>query len=123
VHPSRGQVAFWIHRDVWIITFVSKERGNTSSGTQSIIVSKFCQREEFGPIVLLTIATDSNVLFQDLICLFSLSVGFGVITRGEMEPHIQSCSERLEEVGYKLGASIKGNVRQDTMFRECMHNK
>jgi len=85
-----------------MITFVSKERCNTSSGTWSIIVSKFCQREEFRPIVLLIIAINSNILFQGLICLFSLFVSFRVITRGEMELYIQSCSERLEEVGYKL---------------------
>jgi len=114
---------FQIHGDVQMKIFVSEERGNASSGAQSIIVSEFCQREEFGPIVLLIIAIDSNVLFQGLICSFSLSVSFGVITRGEVELHIQSCSERLEEVGYKLGASVGSNVRQDTIFRENMHNE
>jgi len=106
-----------------MVNFVSKERGNASSGAWSIIVSEFCQGEEFGPIVLLVIAIDSNVLFQGLICLFSLSIGFRVITRGEMELHIQSCSERPEEVGYKLGASVRSNVRWNTMFREYVHNE
>jgi len=96
--------------------------GHDSSGAWSIIVGEFHQREEFGPIVLLIIAIDSNVLFQGLICLFGLSVGFRMITRGEMELHIQSCSKRLEEVGYKLGALVGGNVRRNTMFRENMHN-
>ena len=73
-------------------------------------VSKLCQREEFGPVVLLIIAIDSNVLFQGLIRLFGLSVDFGVITRGETELHIQSCSERSEEVGYKLGALVGSNM-------------
>ena len=71
-----------------MVTFVSEERCNASSGTRSIIVSELCQREEFGPIVLLVIAIDSNVLFQGLICSFGLSVSFGVITGGEMEFHI-----------------------------------
>jgi len=106
-----------------MITFVSEERGDASSGAQSIIVSELHQREEFGPIVLLIIAIDSNVLFQGLIRLFGLSIGFGVITRGEMELHIQSCSERAEEVGYKLGASVRSNVRRNTMLREYVHNK
>jgi len=106
-----------------VITFVSKERGNTSSGTWSIVVSELCQREEFGPVVLLIIAIDSNILFQGLIHSFSLSIGFGVITGGEMELHIQSSSERSEEVGYKLGVSVRSNVRQSTMFRENMHNE
>jgi len=121
--PSRGQVVFWIHGDVQMVTFVSKEGCNTSSGAQSIIVSEFCQREEFRPIVLLIVAIDLNVLFQGLICSFSLSVGFGVITRGEMELHIQSYSKRLEEVGYKLGALVGSNVRPNTMFKEYMYNK
>ena len=106
-----------------MVTFVSEERGNTSRGARSIIVSELRQREEFGPVVLLIIAIDSNVLFQGLICSFSLSVGFGVITGGEMELHIQSCSERSEEVGYELGASVGGNVRRNTMFRKNMHNE
>jgi len=106
-----------------MITFVSKERCNTSSGARSIIVSELCQREEFGPIVLLIIAMGSNVLFQGLICSFGLSVGFRVITRGEMEFHIQSCSERAEEVGYKFGASVGSNVRRNTVLREYMHNE
>jgi len=114
---------FQIHEDIQMVTFVSEERGNTSSGAQSIIVSEFCQREEFGPIVLLIIAIDSNILFKGLIRLFGLSVGFGVITGGEVELHIQSCSERSEEVGYKLRASVGSNMRRNTMLREYVHNK
>jgi len=121
--PGRGQVAFRIHGDIWMITFVNKERDNTSSGARSIIVSEFCQREEFGPVVLLIIAIDLNILFPGLICSFSLSVSFRVITRGEMELHIQSCSKSLEEVGYKLGASVGSNMRQNTMFQKNMHNE
>ena len=106
-----------------MITFVSEKGCNASSGARSIVVSELRQREEFGPVVLLIIAIDSNVLFQGLICLLGLSVSFGVITGGEMELHIQSCSERSEEVGYKLGASVGSNVRRNTMFRENMHNE
>ena len=104
-----------------MITFVSKERGNTSSGARSIIISKFHQREEFGPIVLLIIAINSNVLFQGLICLFSLSVSFRMITGGEVEFHIQGCSEGLEEVGYKLRATVRGDMRLNAMLGEYMH--
>ena len=75
-----------------MITFVSKERGNTSSGSRSIIVSEFRQREEFGQIVLLIVAIDLNILFQGLICSLGLSICFGVITGGGVEFPIQSCS-------------------------------
>ena len=106
-----------------MVTLVSKEGGNTSSGARSIIVSELHQREEFGPVVLLIIAIDSNVLFQGLIHSFGLSVGFGMITGGEMGFHIESCSERSEEVGYKLRASVGSDVRRNTMFRENLHNE
>ena len=106
-----------------MVTFVSEERGNASGGAWSIIVGEFRQREEFGPIVLLVIEIDSNVLSQGLICLFGLSLGFRMISRGEMEFHIQSCSERAEEVGYKFGASVGSNVRRNTVLREYMHNE
>ena len=78
--------------------------------------------EEPRPIVLLIVAIDVSILFQGLICTFSLSISFGVVTGGEMEPHIQGCSKRSEEVGYKLRTMAGGEVRLNTMLGECMHD-
>ena len=40
----------------------------------SIIIDKFCEGKELIPIVLLIVAEDVKVLFEDLINAFSLTV-------------------------------------------------
>jgi len=50
-------------------------------------------------------------------------ITFGMIIRGEVELHIQGCSDGSEEVGYKLGAMVGGDMRQNTVFGEYVHNK
>ena len=39
---NRSHFAFWVHRYIQMITLVCKEWGNPCSGTQSIVVGKFC---------------------------------------------------------------------------------
>jgi hypothetical protein len=48
---------------VQMVSFIGEEGRNSSSSTQSVIVSKFCHRKEFGPVVLLIITVDLEVLF------------------------------------------------------------
>ena len=67
-----------------MITFIGKERGDTGSGTRSIIVSEFGKRKQGMPVVLLVIAKYSEVLFQGLVGSFGLSVTFGMITGGKV---------------------------------------
>ena len=35
---------FGVNSDVWVISLISKEWGNTGSSTQSIIIGKLCKR-------------------------------------------------------------------------------
>lgn len=62
------------------------------------------------------IAIDSEILFQCLVGSFRLTVTFGMISGSEVEFHVQSFSERLEEVGHEFRTSVGGNVRRDSMF-------
>ena len=75
-----SNVTFGVNSDVWMISLISKERRNTSSSTQSIIVSKLCKRCEFGPVVLLVVTIYVEVLLESLIHAFGLSITFGVVT-------------------------------------------
>ena len=44
-HVQGGSnIAFGVNSDVWMISLISKERRNTSSCAQSIIVGKLCER-------------------------------------------------------------------------------
>jgi len=70
---------FRVNSNVWMIFLISKEWGNTGSSTQSIIVGKLYKRWEFRPVVLLVVTIYTEVLLESLICVFSLSITFGVV--------------------------------------------
>ena len=84
--------------DVRVISLVGKEQRYSCSSTWSIVVSELRERKKFLPIVLLVIAVNSEVLFQCLVGAFGLSVAFRVISGGEVKSHVESFSERSEEV-------------------------
>jgi len=88
--------------NVGVVAFVGKEGGDTSSCTRGVIKSELHKWEEFGPIVLLVVAVDSEILLECLVCLLSLTISFWVIARGEMQGHSECFSERVEEVRDKL---------------------
>jgi len=72
--------------------------------------------KEFGPIVLLVVAIDLEVLFQSLIHSFSLSITFGMISRSEVKLHVQRSSEGPEEVGYEFHTVISSDMARDTVL-------
>ena len=74
--------------EVWIVAFVRKEGGNAGSVIHSVVVSELSHGEERGPIVLLVGTEDSEDLFEGLVNTLSLSVGFQVVSGGEVEIHV-----------------------------------
>src|ERR1700719_1543539 len=101
-----------------MITLLLKEWGNPRSGARSIVVGKFRQGQEFGPVVLLIIAVTTEVLFQCLVGSFHLSVALRVIPRSEVQGHIEDLAQRAEKMRDDLGAAIGGDMRRDSVFRE-----
>jgi hypothetical protein len=99
-----------MYRDVRVISLVSEEWGYSGGSTRGIIVCKFCKWEKLSPVVLLVVAVNLDVLFQCLIGTFGLSVAFRMVTGGEMKLHIESFSERAEEVPDELRSAIRGDV-------------
>jgi hypothetical protein len=83
--------------DVQMVTFISKERRDACSSIWSIVIGKLCDQKEISPNVLLVITVDTEVLLQGLIHSFCLSVTFRVITRGEVEFHIECLTVGVEE--------------------------
>ena len=99
-----------MYRDVRVISLVSEEWGYSSGSTQGIVVCELREREKLSPVVLLVVAVNPDVLFQCLIGVFGLSVAFRMVTGGEMKLHIESFSERPEEVRDELRSAIGGDV-------------
>ena len=99
-----------MYRDVQVISFVSEEWGYSGGSTRGIVVCEFHEREKLSPVVLLVVAVNPDVLFQCLISAFGLSVTFRMVTGGEVKLHIESFSERPEEMPDKLRSAVGGDV-------------
>src|ERR1700722_5764202 len=106
--------------NVGVITFISEERKNTCCSTRSIVKSKLGQRKESFPVFLLVVAVHTQILFQSLICSFSLPIAFGAITGGEVELHIKSLSERYEEGGNELGSAVGCDMSGNSVLGKHM---
>lgn len=75
-----------------MIAFVRKEGGNTSRVIDCVVVSKLGKGKERRPVVLLIGAEHTEDLFESLVNALGLSVGFRMISGGEVELHVQSFS-------------------------------
>ena len=99
-----------MYHDVRVISLVSKEWGYSSGSTRGIVVCELHKREKLSPVVLLVVAVNPDILFQCLICAFGLSVTFRMVTGSEMKLHIESFSERPEEMRDELRSAVGGDV-------------
>ena len=80
---------FRVDGDVQMITLVSKKWRYSCSCMRSVVVGEFSKWKKFGPIVLLVVAVDLEILFQSLVHSFGLTISFRMITGGEVEFHVQ----------------------------------
>src|SRR6266545_1209380 len=79
--------------DIQVVALVSKERGHTSSLARCVVVSELGQRKQLRPVVLLVVAVSTEILFEDLIDLLSLTIPFRMISLREMKiPWLESQS-------------------------------
>jgi len=88
--------------DVGVVAFVGEEGGDTSGCARGVVKSELRKWEEFGPIVLLVVTVDSEILFKSLVRPLGLTISFWVIARGEMQGHSECFSEQAEEVRDEL---------------------
>ena len=93
-----------------MVAFVRKEWGDTGCVTDYIVEGKLSKGEERRPIVLLVGAEGVEDLFEGLVDMFCLPIGFWVVSSSEVEIHIQCFSKRAEEDGDKLGTTVRGDM-------------
>ena len=106
-----------------MVALIGIEGHNTGGCTWCIVVCELSEWEQAKPIVLLVIAVDLDVLFQSLISSFGLSVTIRMITGGEVKLHVESETERLEEVRIEFGTSVGSNVAWDTMLQKDVNDE
>ena len=65
---------------------------------------------------MLVVTVNLEVLFENLISMLGLAVFFRMITRGEVELHVECHTKCLEEGGHELRALIGGDMQGDSML-------
>ena len=85
-----GEVTIRVDGEVGVIALIGEEGGYACGSTRRVVVGEFRKRKEFRPIVLLVVAVDLKVLLECLVGTLGLTIPLGVITRGEMQAHVQS---------------------------------
>ena len=107
-----------VHSEVRVVSFVREEWRDSCSSAGGIIVRELCQGQEIGPVVLLVVAVNPKVLLQGLVGPFCLSVTFRVVTRCEVQLHVEHGPERVEKVGDEFGASVGSDMGRNSVFQE-----
>jgi len=105
---------------VRVVAFVGEEGRDTSGCARGVVKSELCEWEEFGPIVLLVVTVDLEILFESLVHPLGLTISLWVITRGEMQGHSECFSEGAEEVGDELQTSVGGDMGGYSVFGKHM---
>jgi hypothetical protein len=72
-----GGKAIGIGGEFRVVTLVCKEQSGSSGRTLRIVVCKLGNGEPVGPVVLLIVTMDAEVLLQCLIYVFSLTISWG----------------------------------------------
>ena len=99
-----------------MVSLISEERSRPGGRAFGVVVSELGNREPMGPVVLLEITVNAEVLFQGLVYSFCLTVCLGMIARSEVQADSEECAKRMEKVGDELGTSVRGDMRRNSVF-------
>ena len=78
---------------------IGKKRGKCSGRMLGVVVVEFCQWEKAGPVGLLVVCIDAEVLFQHRMQPLRLPVRLGVKSRGAVGPNATQLQQPPPEVG------------------------
>ena len=99
-----------------MVSLISEEWSRPSGRAFGVVISKLGNREPTGPVVLLEITVNAEVLFQGLVYAFCLTVCLGMIAGGEVQTDSEEHAKRTEKVGDELGTSVRGDMCRDSVF-------
>ena len=117
---KQGEITFGVNVEVQVVTFVRVEWRDTCSFAWSIVVSKLCEGKKLSPVILLVTTVMSKVLLEHLIYVLCLTICLWVVSRCEVETHVEHLTQRAKETRYELGTAIRCYVRGNAVLREYM---
>src|SRR6266481_2420353 len=112
-----------VKREVWVVALVCEEWGNSCGAARCVVVCELGEGDEARPVILLVVAVDMEVLFQSLVSVLGLSITFQVISRGEVQLHVQGGAKGLEEMGHKFQPVVGSDMRRDTVLGENVEDE
>ena len=118
-----GEIGVREDGEVRVVTLVGEERRDTSGRARSVIVSELREGEDLGPVVLLVVTVDAEVLLEGLVGMLCLPIPLRVASGGEVELHVEGFTKRAEEVGDEFQTSIGGGVSGYSVFGEDVGDK
>lgn len=90
----------------WVVTVVGEERSECGGRMRGVVVGEFSDRKECGPVVLVVVREDSEVLFEDLVESFGLSISFWMVGSREVLGDLESFGDSREEMRGEFGSTI-----------------
>ena len=78
---------------------IGEERRECGSRVPRVVIRKLCQGKEIGPICLLTVAINAQVLFKDKVQALRLAVRLWMECYGPVRTDVQEFDESSLEVG------------------------
>src|SRR5271163_553073 len=100
-----------------MVSILGVERGHLH-GSMLGVVCKFSEGNQIVPIVLLIMTEDAEILLENLIDAFGLTVGLRMVCRREIAFDIAESQECSSKCGSKLRSPIGNNVCRKTMDRQ-----
>jgi hypothetical protein len=79
------------------------------------VEGKFCCRKVFGPVFLIFVTEETEVLFYFLVLALNFAVSFGMIGSSEAGLDIKTPVESTHELGRKLRTAIREDFLRDSV--------
>ena len=89
----------WFSSEVWVVSKVCKKWCFTYECVECIVVGELYDREVGFPIILLVIDIMLKIMFNSLVCLFSLSISLWVVCYSKMVVDAHNISECVPKFG------------------------
>jgi hypothetical protein len=105
-------------RESRVVSLVSVERGYTSGRVRRVVVNEFGDGELRGPVVLLIVDVNTEVLFEGLIDSFGLPVHLWVISSQQVGLDVERSAQGRPELGDEQFSSVGNDVSREAVFRE-----
>lgn len=101
-----------------MVPFIGEEGGCSCGRVRCVVVGELGEGEERDPIVLLVVDIDPEILLEDLIDAFGLTVRLGVVRGREVGLDAEEVAERAPELGGEEFASVRDYVSGEAMLSE-----